>query len=149
MEANDIAPGILNLDLKYLDPREYPVKRIVLLSSCLVFMSTVPALSAGQATPSKSTDMSQMDTKSMNKMDQSAGEKSASTHTGTGVVKSVDAAAGSVTLAHEPIKSLNWPAMTMAFKVKDKKLLDDAKPGKKVQFTVVQSGKEYVVTSIK
>jgi Cu(I)/Ag(I) efflux system protein CusF len=82
-------------------------------------------------------------------MDKKEMPKSAAANSGTGVVKSVDAAAGSITFAHEPIKSLNWPAMTMAFKVKDKSLLDRAKPGDKVQFTLVQSGKDYVVTSIK
>ena len=68
---------------------------------------------------------------------------------GTGVVKAVDKARGTVTLAHDPIKSLNWPAMTMGFKVKDKTLLDNVKPGSKVDFTLVQAGKDYIVTSIK
>ena len=70
------------------------------------------------------------------------------TNSGTGVVKSIDPAAGSITLEHGPVKSLNWPAMTMGFKVKDKKLLDSLKPGDRVQFSVEQSGKDYVVTSI-
>jgi Cu(I)/Ag(I) efflux system protein CusF len=39
--------------------------------------------------------------------------------------------------------------MTMGFKVKDKSLLDKVKPGDKVQFTVVQSGNDYVITSLK
>ena len=42
---------------------------------------------------------------------------------GTGVVKKIDAKTGSVTIAHDPIKALNWPAMTMPFKVADKALL--------------------------
>jgi Cu(I)/Ag(I) efflux system protein CusF len=88
-----------------------------------------------------------MDMKSMQPMEGDKQPKAA--HPGTGIVKSVDASAGSITLAHEPIKSLNWPAMTMGFKVRDKHLLDKVKPGDKVQFTLVQSGKDYVVTSIK
>jgi Cu/Ag efflux protein CusF len=39
------------------------------------------------------------------------------------VVKAVDNAQGTVTLAHDPIKSINWPSMTMEFKVRDKTLL--------------------------
>ena len=56
---------------------------------------------------------------------------------------------GVITFAHEPIKSLNWPAMTMGFKVKDKAMVDKIKPGDKVEFTLVQSGKDYVVTEIR
>ena len=39
--------------------------------------------------------------------------------------------------------------MTMSVKAKDPKLLSRARPGDHVQFTVVQSGNDYVVTSIK
>jgi len=53
---------------------------------------------------------------------------------GVGVVKSVDAKAGAITLAHEPIKALNWPAMTMPFKVSDKALLEKAAVGSKIRF---------------
>ena len=45
-------------------------------------------------------------------------------HPATGVVKSVDRAKSTVTLAHDPVKSLNWPAMTMPFTVTDKALLE-------------------------
>jgi Cu(I)/Ag(I) efflux system periplasmic protein CusF len=92
----------------------------------------------------QSTDMKGMDMKGM-AMDKTA----AASHKGIGIVKNINAADGTVTLAHEPIKSLNWPAMTMAFKVKDKKLIDNVAPGSKVDFTLVQSGKDYVITSIK
>ncbi len=71
------------------------------------------------------------------------------THNAVGVVKAVDQAKGSVTFAHEPVKSLNWPSMTMACQVKDKSLLDKLPQGKKVSFEFVQQGKEYVVTAIK
>lgn len=92
----------------------------------------------------QSTDMKGMDMKGM-AMDKPA----AATHAGIGVVKNINAADGTVTLAHEPINTLHWPAMTMAFKVKDKKLIDNVAPGSKVEFTLVQSGKDYVITSIK
>lgn len=73
----------------------------------------------------------------------------AATHHASGVVKSVDASAGAVTLAHDPVKTLNWPAMTMKFQVKDKALLDKLPVGKTVEFDFEQSGKGYVVTSVK
>ena len=34
---------------------------------------------------------------------------------GVGVVKSVDAKAGTVVIQHDPIAALKWPAMTMSF----------------------------------
>ena len=76
----------------------------------------------------------------MKGMDMGAQPASA-THHASGVVKSVDAGAGAVTLAHDPVKTLSWPAMTMTFKVKDKALLDKLAVGKKVDFDFEQSGK--------
>ena len=70
-------------------------------------------------------------------------------HKGTGIVTNVDRAGGKVTLKHDPIKSLNWPTMTMAFSVKDKAMLDKVKQGAKVDFSFTQSGKDYVITEIK
>lgn len=70
-------------------------------------------------------------------------------HKATGVVKKVDSKAGTVTLAHDAIKSLNWPAMTMGFQVKDKALLDKLQPGRKIEFEFVRQGKDYVITAVK
>ena len=70
-------------------------------------------------------------------------------HKATGVVKKVDPKAGTVTLAHDPVKSLNWPAMTMGFTVKDKALLDKLQADKKIEFEFVQQGNDYVITFVK
>ena len=75
--------------------------------------------------------------------------QTAPAHLATGVVKSVDRAKNSVMLAHDPVKSLKWPAMTMGFTVKNKALLDKLQPGKKVEFEFVQQGRNYVITSVK
>jgi len=53
---------------------------------------------------------------------------------GSGVVRKIDAAGGMVTIDHDPIRALNWPAMTMAFKVPDKAVLDQMTVGAKVRF---------------
>ncbi len=90
----------------------------------------------------------QMKMDAAGKMDMSSKSDKA-THNAVGVVKTVDQTKGSVTFAHEPVKSLNWPSMTMAFQVKDKALLDKLSPGKKVSFEFVQQGKDYVVTAVK
>ena len=71
-----------------------------------------------------------------------------SAYSGVGVVRKVDAAQGKVTLQHEPIESLGWPAMTMAFHVKDGHLLAGLAPGRKVRFAFVQQGSQYVITAI-
>lgn len=67
----------------------------------------------------------------------------------SGVVKRVDAAAGVVNISHEAVPALKWPAMTMDFKVKDKKLLESIKPEQRVTFGLVnQPGSGYVVSHI-
>lgn len=71
------------------------------------------------------------------------------THKAIAIVKKVDATAGTVTLAHEPMKSLNWPAMTMGFKVTDRTLLDKLVEGKRVEVEFKQAGKDYLITSVK
>lgn len=67
----------------------------------------------------------------------------AATVEGTGVVKKIDAATGAVTIDHDPIRALNWPAMTMAFKVPDKAVLGQMKVGAKVRFLL--SGGQTIV----
>ena len=68
---------------------------------------------------------------------------------GRGVVKKVDAAAGVVKLAHEPIPAIKWPAMTMDLKVQDAKLLTGIKPEQKVNFGLVKGADgQYVISRI-
>jgi Cu(I)/Ag(I) efflux system protein CusF len=76
-------------------------------------------------------------------------EAKAKAHKGVGVVKSVDSEKGTVMLAHEPIQSLRWPAMTMKFIAKDKKMLQKLTPGKKVEFEFVEQGRDYILTRLK
>jgi Cu(I)/Ag(I) efflux system protein CusF len=70
-------------------------------------------------------------------------------HQASGVVKGMDALAGTVTLAHGPVASMNWPAMTMAFKVQDKALMDKLAEDKRVDVEFMQMGSDYVVTAVK
>ena len=76
-------------------------------------------------------------------------DKGRKTHKTVGVVKKVDPKAGSVTLAHEPVKSMNWPAMTMAFQVKDKALLDKFAVDRKVEVEFEEQGKDHVITGVR
>jgi Cu/Ag efflux protein CusF len=112
--------------------------------ACFLLTAVLASPVIGRA---QSMDMKGMEMKDM-PMKKGDG-KAGATHKGKGIVKSVDAKRGTVNLSHEPIQSLNWPAMTMTFKAKDKAMLEKAKPGAKVEFSFVQSGKDYVVMDIK
>ena len=69
------------------------------------------------------------------------------THRAEGSVEAVDAARATVTLAHGPVASLKWPAMTMDFRVKDPTLATTMKPGQKIEFDFIDAGGgEYVIT---
>jgi Cu/Ag efflux protein CusF len=114
------------------------MKQSVVLSVALALSLAVPAASHAQSGDMKGMDMGKKP---------AAGAQT--THKATGVIKKVDPKAGIVTLAHDPVKSLNWPAMTMGFTVKDKALLDKLQAGKKVEFDFVQQGKDYVITTVK
>jgi Cu(I)/Ag(I) efflux system protein CusF len=70
-------------------------------------------------------------------------------HQASGTVKKIDAAKGTVTFAHGPVSSLDWPAMTMGFRVKDKALLERLAVGKEVVFEFVKEGADYVVTEVR
>jgi len=117
--------------------------------------SNQPAMNAKSCQDMKGMDMKNMDAKScqdmmkgMEMQQANKGNKTAR-HEAVGTVKSVDPTAGTVTLAHGPVKSLNWPAMTMGFTVKDKTLLDKLSVGKKVDVEIVQQDGKYVITAVK
>jgi Cu/Ag efflux protein CusF len=67
---------------------------------------------------------------------------------GTGVVEAVDTAKGTVTINHQAIPSIQWPAMIMTFKADPLSLLKDVKVGEEVKFTVHPAGKDSTVTAI-
>jgi Cu/Ag efflux protein CusF len=68
--------------------------------------------------------------------------------TAEGEVRRIDKGAKKITLKHGEIKSLDMPAMTMVYQVKDATLLDKVKEGDKVRFTADKVGGSYTVTSI-
>lgn len=63
---------------------------------------------------------------------------------GSGVVKKIDAKAGSITLDHGPIAALKWPAMTMPFKAAPA-LIQNLKVGQKVTFTLKSGGAPEII----
>lgn len=71
---------------------------------------------------------------------------SADTHSATGTVASVSG--NEVTISHEPIKTLDWPAMSMTFSAQDAALLNGIKPGDRVSFAFTKTESASTLTSI-
>lgn len=67
---------------------------------------------------------------------------------GTGVIKAIDTAKGTVTIQHQAIASIHWPAMTMTFKADPPSLLKSVRVGEKVNFTLHPDGMHSTVTAI-
>jgi Cu/Ag efflux protein CusF len=65
-----------------------------------------------------------------------------------GEVRKVDKETAKVTIKHGEIKSLDMPAMTMVFQVKDVTLLDKVRVGDKVRFRAEKITGGYAVTAI-
>ena len=70
-------------------------------------------------------------------------------HKAEGTIGEVDMKSGAVSIDHGPVGSLKWPAMTMEFKLANKSLLKNMKPGDPVRFEFVerQPG-EWVITGL-
>jgi Cu(I)/Ag(I) efflux system protein CusF len=69
------------------------------------------------------------------------------THKATGTVKAIDAAKGTITIAHGAVKSANWPAMKMNFKITPE-MIGGINAGDQVEFEFVAKGMEAMVTRI-
>jgi Cu(I)/Ag(I) efflux system protein CusF len=76
------------------------------------------------------------------------GKTAEGVYTTTGVVKSVDEAAGKASIAHEPVPSLKWPAMTMTFTESSKGMLKGIKAGDKVRIDFKQKGDTTLIMDI-
>src|SRR5205823_4865511 len=95
----------------FVKPQTIQQRSLSMTRTMLFFISLVLAAAAH----AQSGGMQGMDMKDAKKTQTKS-------HHAVGVVKSVDAAKGTLTLEHEPVASMKWPAMTMTFKAKDKKM---------------------------
>jgi Cu/Ag efflux protein CusF len=66
---------------------------------------------------------------------------------GIGVVKLINKKEGWIEIDHEPIEGL-MPAMIMEWHVEPRSLMNKVKVGDKVRFTVVETGKAQLLTSL-
>ncbi len=72
-----------------------------------------------------------------------APDESSALHQAQGQIREVTPT--EITVAHGPIPSLKWGAMTMSFQIKDSALVQGMKTGDSVRFAFRQVGDEYVV----
>ena len=72
----------------------------------------------------------------------------AQTPQASGEVTKVDKNNGRITLRHGEIKNLDMPPMTMTFRVREGKLLEDVVVGERVRFTAEKLDGNYVVTTL-
>ena len=100
-------------------------------SAALLFLAQAPALASGNHGAHKA-----------------APGAAASTDMTDAEVRKVDMESGKITLKHADIKSLDMPAMTMVFVVKDKAMIDKIKSGDKVKFKAINDAGKYTVTDI-
>ena len=116
----------------------------------LIAVLSASSFAMAQSGGTKNMDMKGMDMKTMpmDKMSSDSNTK-AIIHKATGTVKAVDPTKGTMTLVHGPVKSLNWPAMTMTFSVKDKMFFDKLVVDKKVTIDFTKQDADYVVTAVK
>ena len=55
-------------------------------------------------------------------------------HVALGTVNSIDRAAGTINVSHEPVESLGWPSMTMQFRLADTDAASAVEPGQQIEF---------------
>jgi Cu/Ag efflux protein CusF len=70
----------------------------------------------------------------------------AAVYSATGQVEAIGE--GSLTIAHDPIEELSWPAMTMGFSVPNTALVAGIEPGDIVAFSFRREGNDNVITEI-
>ena len=95
--------------------------------------------SAASAQPAKPADMKGM----------AMPATATKTGKGVGVITEIDAKTSTLTIKHEPIATLGWPAMTMSFHAKSPELLKGLKVGQKVGFDANQGSGLPEVTAIR
>ena len=54
-----------------------------------------------------------------------------------------------VTIDHQPVTALGWPAMTMTFKAQDSAMMSGLRTGAVVEFSFRQDGSDNVLTGIR
>jgi Cu/Ag efflux protein CusF len=114
------------------------------LFSTALFVALISAAAcsppAQQGAEETATDMSAMEN--------AAPDEGAAPIQSTGVVTAVDATAGTISLDHEAIPAVSWPAMSMQFTAEDPAILRDIAVGDRVMFQLKSATETSVVTMV-
>lgn len=68
------------------------------------------------------------------------GSESAEEHAAVGTVNSIDRAAGTINISHEPVESAGWPAMTMNFRLANPDGAAELEAGQRIEFRFTTEG---------
>ena len=112
----------------------------------IIAFGAIAALSLGGAAFAQGAGHGQMTAEQHKQMMADPGTDSQKVTQATGVVRAIDAAKGTVTIAHNPIAARKWPAMTMTFKL-NKGVLGKVRAGQRVKFWFKGEG-SYTVTKM-
>lgn len=88
------------------------------------------------------------DTGSMEMTEGAAPAATAGPIRSTGTVTAVDAAAGTISLDHEPIPAINWPSMSMQFRAENPAMLQGIAVGDQVSFELKSPTETSVITMV-
>ena len=70
-------------------------------------------------------------------------------HKAVGTIEEIDSKAGTTSISHGPVTSLNWPEMTMEFVLANEALFKGLQPGTEISFEFVERKPgEWVITSV-
>ena len=66
--------------------------------------------------------------------------EAAGEHVAQGTVNTIDIAAGTINISHEPVESAGWPAMTMNFRLADPDAASRVEAGARIEFRFTLDG---------
>ena len=81
-----------------------------------------------------------------NRQESNPVSQAGATYSAAGKVTAI--AGDQVTIAHGPVESIGWLAMTMTFRAETPEMIQNASAGDQVSFAFRQDGSTYVLTSL-
>ena len=110
----------------------------------IAFIATVAALSACSKNEASEQKKAEAPMEQMSKESYTVATAQA-----VGVITAIDTKENILTLDHEAIPALKWPAMKMGLKVADPSLLNGLTVGDKVDFELKAEGENYIIIAVK
>ncbi|MDP1558364.1 MAG: copper-binding protein [Nitrosomonas sp.] len=119
----------------------------LLLSLILACMS-VPSLADRITQPIPIDSVSGVTDHTRNNSAQTSTPVSSDPISARGVVLQVDQSNATIKINHDPIAALDWPRMTMPFRLKERSLADKIKKGDIVEFFLEKEASDYVIVKL-